>query len=80
MGITLGLIIRTYMYNMYYTPVSIPLSPPLLPILPAVGMAFDEELCLDRGILKILFGDENTDDKSNPWRKMAIVSEPTRSA
>lgn len=47
------------------------------PPFPAIGKAFDEELYVHKGILKVLFGDEDTDDTSNAWRKMAIVSGPT---
>ena len=41
----------------------------------AVGQAFGEELYPHPDVLKLFFGDEKKDDKSNPWRKMAMVSQ-----
>ena len=49
---------------------------PLVPL--AVGKAFGDELAPHPDILSFLFGDNEKENTTNPWRKMAIVPKSTQ--
>ena len=49
---------------------------PLIP--PAVGKAFGDDVAPHPDILQFLFGDDEKENATSPWRKMAIVPKSTK--